>query len=87
MAEVTETSQRTILFADVCESTRIYESIGDTQALTLINRLFKSLENEVVSHGGVTVKTLGDAMVCEFREADNAPDHLWQGEPSFDWGD
>ena len=22
-----------------------------------------------------------------FREADNAPDHLWQGEPAFDWGD
>ena len=72
MADVTETSQRTIVFADVCESTRIYESIGDTQALTLINRLFKALENEVVAHSGVTVKTLGDAMVCEFRQADNA---------------
>jgi adenylate cyclase len=72
MSDIAETSQRTIVFADVCESTRIYESIGDTQALTLINRLFKALENEVVAHGGVTVKTLGDAMVCEFREADNA---------------
>ena len=72
MADITETNQRTILFADVCESTRIYESIGDTQALTLINRLFKALENEVAAHSGVTVKTLGDAMVCEFRDADNA---------------
>ena len=22
-----------------------------------------------------------------FREADATPEHLWQGEPSFDWGD
>jgi len=22
-----------------------------------------------------------------FREADRDPEHLWTGEPSFDWGD
>lgn len=22
-----------------------------------------------------------------FREADRSPEHLWAGEPSFDWGD
>lgn len=22
-----------------------------------------------------------------FREADREPEHLWTGEPSFDWGD
>jgi hypothetical protein len=22
-----------------------------------------------------------------FREADRAPEHLWVGEPRFDWGD
>ncbi len=22
-----------------------------------------------------------------FREADRAPEHLWTGEPRFDWGD
>jgi len=69
---ISETSRRAILFADVCESTRIYETIGDTQALALINRLFKSLDNEVASHAGVTVKTLGDAMVCEFSDPDGA---------------
>lgn len=72
MPSISETSRRAILFADVCESTRIYETIGDTQALALINRLFKSLDNEVASHAGVTVKTLGDAMVCEFSDPDGA---------------
>jgi len=54
----------------VCESTRIYETLGDTRALELINRLFAALEREVGAAGGVTVKTLGDGMVCQFREAD-----------------
>ncbi len=68
-----ETSgQRAILFADVCDSTTIYESIGDAKALALINRLFKQLDKQVNSNGGVTVKTLGDGMVCQFREADAA---------------
>ncbi|TMH28594.1 MAG: adenylate/guanylate cyclase domain-containing protein [Betaproteobacteria bacterium] len=65
------TEQRAILFADVCESTRIYETLGDTRALELINRLFAALEREVAAAGGVTVKTLGDGMVCQFRESDD----------------
>jgi adenylate cyclase len=68
-----ETSgQRAILFADVCDSTAIYESIGDAKALGLINRLFKLLDKQVNSNGGTTVKTLGDGMVCQFREPDGA---------------
>jgi adenylate cyclase len=66
------TDQRAILFADVCESTRIYETIGDAKALGLINRLFKALDKQVNTHGGVTVKTLGDGMVCQFRDPDAA---------------
>jgi adenylate cyclase len=68
-----ETSgQRAILFADVCDSTSIYESIGDAKALALVNRLFKLLDKQVNTNGGTTVKTLGDGMVCQFREADAA---------------
>ena len=66
------TEQRAILFADVCESTSIYEKIGDAQALALINSLFKTLDKKVNANGGVTVKTLGDGMVCQFRQADAA---------------
>src|SRR5947207_1742955 len=64
--------QRAILFADVCESTSIYEKLGDAKALALINTLFKALDKEVNGNGGVIVKTLGDGMVCEFREPDAA---------------
>jgi adenylate cyclase len=68
----TISDQRAILFADVCESTTIYEAIGDVKALGLINSLFKALDKQVNVNGGVTVKTLGDGMVCQFREADAA---------------
>src|SRR3954465_13481933 len=68
-----ETSgQRAILFGDVCDSTAIYEAIGDAKALALVNRLFKLLDKQVNTNGGTTVKTLGDGMVCQFREADAA---------------
>jgi len=56
----------------VCESTSIYEKLGDAKALALINNLFKSLDKQVNTHGGVIVKTLGDGMVCQFRDADGA---------------
>ena len=66
------TEQRAILFADVCESTAIYESVGDTAALALLNHLFVSLDRVVGAAGGVIVKNLGDGVVCQFREADAA---------------
>jgi adenylate cyclase len=61
-----------VLFADVCDSTTIYESIGDTRALALIHRLFGVLAEKVTKHGGTIVKTLGDGMVCQFPKADGA---------------
>jgi len=67
-----ETAQRAVLFVDVTDSTRIYESLGDPQALALINHLFGLLDKAVVRHGGAVVKTLGDGMVCAFPQPDAA---------------
>ena len=64
--------QLAVLFADVCDSTTIYESIGDARALAAIRSLFDVLTGKVGEHGGKIVKTLGDGMVCEFSEADDA---------------
>jgi len=50
----------------------MYEALGDGKALALINRLFKALDQEVQAAGGVTVKTLGDGMVCQFGAVDAA---------------
>jgi adenylate cyclase len=64
--------QLAVLFADVCDSTTIYEAIGDARALALVNRLFAVLTEKVGAQGGKVVKTLGDAMVCQFPDADAA---------------
>jgi len=64
--------RRAILFADVCDSTTIYESIGDARALSLIARLLARLNDKVTETGGAVVKSLGDGMVCQFNDADAA---------------
>jgi class 3 adenylate cyclase len=64
--------QLAVLFADVCDSTTIYESLGDAKALAAIGRLFGVLSAKVRAYGGTIVKTLGDGMVCQFDLADRA---------------
>jgi len=64
--------RRAILFADVCDSTAIYETAGDAAALAQINRLFAVLERQVQADGGVVVKTVGDGLICQFEQPDAA---------------
>jgi len=67
-----ESAQRAVLFADVCDSTALYETLGDAPALALINTLFEKLGAITAAHEGILIKTLGDAVVCQFRDADKA---------------
>jgi class 3 adenylate cyclase len=67
-----ETAQRAVLFADVTDSTRIYELLGDAQAHTLIEQLLWLLGKAAAAQGGVVVKNLGDGMVCAFPTPDEA---------------
>ena len=64
--------QLAVLFADVCDSTTIYEAIGDDRALAAISALFGALIEKVRARGGVIVKTIGDGMVCRFKDPDSA---------------
>lgn len=67
-----ETAQRAVLFVDVTDSTRIYESLGDALALSLINGLFARLQTVLRKHAGTVAKTLGDGMICVFEDPDHA---------------
>ena len=62
-----ETAQRAVLFVDVTDSTKIYETLGDTQALALINQLFGLLDKARALHGGQVVKKLGTAWCARSR--------------------
>ena len=67
-----ENVHRAVLFVDVTDSTRLYESLGDTVALTLINGAFARLEPILARHEGSVVKALGDGLICAFADPDNA---------------
>ena len=67
-----ETAQRAVLFVDVTDSTKLYESLGDTVALALINGVFARLDKVIAKHSGVVVKTLGDGIICAFEDPDHA---------------
>ena len=56
----------TLVFTDLKSSTELYERIGDLNALALVQQHFEKLQEVVVRHGGVVVKTLGDAVMAAF---------------------
>lgn len=59
----------TILFADVSGSTKLFETRGDLVARRLISSVLAALGGVAESHGGRTVKTIGDEIMCTFPTA------------------
>ncbi len=65
-------SDLTVLFADVCGSTRLYEALGDAEALATIGRCVTVISDVCAGHGGRVVKTIGDEAMAVFASADKA---------------
>jgi class 3 adenylate cyclase len=61
-----------VLFADVSDSTRLYESLGDTAAFGGVRGVLGSLKDVSGAFGGRVVKTIGDGLMCVFPDADSA---------------
>ena len=66
------TSDIAVLFADVCGSTRLYETLGDTEALAAIGSCLTLIGTACTGHGGRVVKTIGDEAMAVFASADKA---------------
>ena len=62
----------TILFADICGSTRLFEQYGDVQARLIETRVLDALTAETGVYGGVVIKTIGDEIMCRFPSAEQA---------------
>jgi class 3 adenylate cyclase len=60
--------QQTILFTDIVGSTRLYEQVGDGAAFYAVRRHFLKTYDVVRMHGGVVVKTIGDAVMGAFPD-------------------
>jgi len=55
-----------VLFADICGSTALYDQLGNETAFNVITRTLNTLIQEVASHKGTLVKTIGDEIMCTF---------------------
>lgn len=58
--------EQTILFADVCRSTQLFEQFGDETAHRVIDRILSMLAGVSNRHGGRVIKTIGDEIMVTF---------------------
>ena len=63
---------RTILFVDVCGSTKLYEALGNTRAQAVIAKTLGVLSQSAIKHLGTIVKKMGDEIMCTFLAASDA---------------
>ena len=61
-----------VLFADVSDSTRLYEAIGDTAAYGNVREVVGMLKAITEAYSGRVIKTIGDGLMCVFPDADDA---------------
>src|SRR5208282_5494182 len=59
-----------LLFADVAGSTRLYETVGDAEALRAIDRCLAILRRVTEGYRGRVIKTIGDEIMSSFPTAD-----------------
>jgi adenylate cyclase len=59
-----------VLFADVSGSTRLYEKLGDAEALRAIGRCLECMERAVLANKGRVIKTIGDEIMAVFDTAE-----------------
>ncbi|MEO8485305.1 MAG: adenylate/guanylate cyclase domain-containing protein [Betaproteobacteria bacterium] len=64
--------QAAILFADIAGSTKLYETLGDAEALATIAHALDVIRQVCEEHGGRIVKTIGDEAMAIFPNAANA---------------
>ncbi|MCB1569429.1 MAG: hypothetical protein KDI69_11515, partial [Xanthomonadales bacterium] len=60
---MTQTQPIAIVFADVSNSTRLFEERGDVEARRIIAAVLAALTEIVQRNGGRVVKTIGDEIM------------------------
>ena len=59
------------VFADVAGSTRLYERLGDAEALRAVERCLNRIERVVATYHGRVIKTIGDEIMASFDTAED----------------
>ena len=62
----------TVLFADICDSTRLYHQLGDGDAHRLAMNCLKVVSHATSRNGGKIVKNIGDGAMITFGSVEQA---------------
>lgn len=68
----TEETFHCIVFADVCQSTLLFNKLGDSEAFNIISKIQILLKKQSVHFSGKLIKTIGDGMMFSFEDSENA---------------
>ena len=66
------TTELTVLFADICRSTVLFDKLGDQDALKLIMKALELVQQIVSEHEGTVIGTIGDEVMCTFTAPQQA---------------
>jgi len=69
---MTDTIDRTVLFADIAGSTRLYGRFGDERTQQILSDCLDLMESIVCEHKGRVARRIGDEVLCTFESADDA---------------
>ena len=69
---LTKSKKLSILFADICGSTKLYDSLGDARAREIVSTTLNLLTEVINRYQGTVIKTLGDEIMCTFDNAEIA---------------
>ena len=64
-------TEMAVLFADIAGSTKLYDTLGDAQAKTLIDECLGIMRGVVARYAGRVIKTIGDEVMCVLPDADS----------------
>ena len=62
----------TVLFADLADSTQLYQTQGDAAAHQKVSDSLHCMQHVVERHQGTMLRTVGDAVLASFNQADSA---------------
>jgi hypothetical protein len=63
---------RTVLFADISDSTRLYEALGTETTRLALTRCLEVMTAAVTRGGGTVVDQIGDELMCTFADVESA---------------
>jgi class 3 adenylate cyclase len=64
-----QTTELAVLFADISDSTRLYDTLGDARAKTVVDECIAIMRDIVGRCSGRVIKTIGDEVMCVLPDA------------------